>query len=70
MDYKKKIKRNIILCRSLYGTDQAAALEESCLLNLVYMDPKIPFIIGKQEKYLSKDDKRLQKNKDIGFNFL
>jgi len=44
------IERHITIDRSMYGSDQAASLEEKGLKELVNIIRKIPIVIGKKEK--------------------
>ena len=46
------LERHVTLDRSMYGSDQAASLEERGLTELMNIIKKIPVIIGKEEKQI------------------
>lgn len=53
------IERHITLDRAMYGSDQAASLELSGLLNLVSVVRKIPQTLGTGEKDLAPGEKQI-----------
>ena len=50
------LERHITLDRSMYGSDQAASLEEAGLRNLVQSIKKIPIIIGSEDKKIFAEE--------------
>ena len=50
------LERHITLDRSMYGSDQAASLEEAGLRNLVQSIKKIPIIIGSDDKKIFAEE--------------
>ena len=46
------IERHITLDRSMYGSDQAASLEERGLTELMNIIKKVPILIGNEEKQI------------------
>ena len=50
------LERHITLDRSMYGSDQAASLEEAGLRNLVQSIKKIPTIIGSEDKKIFAEE--------------
>ena len=63
------IERHITLDRSMWGTDQSASLAEPGIKNLVELINKSQTILGNGIKTKSKEDKKLEKNSDTGYNF-
>ena len=55
------IERHITLDRTMYGTDQAASLEEQGIRNLVTTLEKLPAMFGDGIKKISKGEKKLIK---------
>ena len=55
------LERHITLDRSMYGSDQAASLEESGLKELVNIVRKIPVVIGNDEKKIFECEKEVAK---------
>ena len=50
------LERHITLDRSMYGSDQAASLEEAGLRNLIQSIKKIPIIIGSEDKKIFAEE--------------
>jgi N-acetylneuraminate synthase len=55
------LERHITLDRTMYGSDQAASLEERGLVELVQILRKIPITIGNQEKKIFDCEKEVAK---------
>ena len=55
------IERHITLDRSMYGSDQAASIEESGLRELVSIVKKFPHIYGNAEKNFMEGEKKVAK---------
>lgn len=55
------LERHITLDRSMYGSDQAASLEESGLKELVSIIRKIPIVIGNDDKKLFECEEEVAK---------
>ena len=53
----------------MWGTDQSASLAEPGIKNLVELINKSQTILGNGIKTKSKEDKKLEKNSDTGYNF-
>ena len=55
------VERHITLDRSMYGSDQAASLEDKGLKELVNIIKKIPKVIGNEEKKIFACEKEVSK---------
>ena len=55
------LERHITLDRTMYGSDQAASLEENGLRELVNVIRKIPIVIGTKDKLLFDCEKEIAK---------
>jgi N-acetylneuraminate synthase len=55
------LERHITLDRTMYGSDQAASLEENGLRELVNIVRKIPKVIGKDDKKIFDCEKEIAK---------
>lgn len=55
------LERHITLDRSMYGSDQAASLEKSGLIQLISAIKKIPIVIGSSDKKIFAEEVKVAK---------